>query len=494
MIRSSNVFGGHFVLQSGDVTPPPDPPSEPVPPATVVNVTTANTLATINAIPADRTIQFADGTYSLGGTIVPKTGQYYLGNLSNPAAVVLQGTGNFRAFNGGGAIAPGCVIKSLKITGYDCGMGRSFVPNPTGDVQDGRALLGAIEQASGWQILDCHVVANYCSGMTIGNGTRVARCLINDNGHKGIGGGIEANSCRARDLLIEDNQIDGNCLFDMNKTWDSGGIKLIGGATPGGLNPALNPAANNTFRRNRISRNNGPGIWWDWDVHDGEIANNSIFLNHASGIVIEASATAHIHHNQIGDNCTGSLPALITFRCNTVGVQNSKRCLLEDNLFYVNRELAGALTQHNRATGAVNTPKGGIYVGWFTGVENEWSGNVWLMEANGLFSAQLDNHSCSNSSSSCTGVSCSFMCGTVETGCDIAATPTGPTIGGNFMCFIPQAADNHLNVQDGDTFRIASGTANKWFFQTNSTQITGSFSAYIPDWDVIPSWTTPPGK
>ncbi len=408
--------------------------------------------------------------------------------------MVLQGTGNFRAFHGGSGNAPGVTLSGLTITGYQSGMGNQFVSQPTGVNEDAKAQIGAIEDAGpDWVIADCRVIANYCTAIRMGNGTRVSRCTISDNGHVGILVGRETNVNRARDTVIEDTTIAGNCRFNMNKTWDSGGIKYVGGATPGGLNPALFPARNNIVRRCVITANNGPGIWWDWDVFDGEIHHCSIFANHASGIVIEASATAHIHHNQIGDNCTGSLPALISFRCCALGIQNSKKCVIEDNLFVITRENSMAITQHNRATGTVNTPKGGVYVGWFTGTENAWQGNVYLLLANGPLVEQYATHSCGNPNVACSGTSCSFMCGTSQTGCNITSTPTGPTLGGNFLCFIPQAGDDHHNVSEDNTYRIASGSPAQWPFEKNAT-VLGSPASFVPDWQQLPTWTIPPGR
>ena len=360
----SLVYRAVILGQMG-LTPDPDP-------VNTVNVAPGVSSAFINGLPAGTLIQFANGTYQ-GLSLLPKAGQIFRGNPANPAAVVLQGTGNFRAFHGGSGNAPDVTISGLTITGYQSGMGSQFVSRPTGQAEDAKAQIGALEDACpNWVIADCRLVANYCTALRMGNGTRVSRCTISDNGHVGILVGRETNVNRARDTVIEDTTIAGNCRFNMNKTWDSGGIKYVGGATPGGLNPALNPARNNIVRRCLITANNGPGIWWDWDVFDGEIHHCSIFANHASGIVIEASATAHIHHNQIGDNCTGSLPALISFRCCALGVQNSKKCVIEHNLFVITRENSMAMTQHNRATGTVNTPKGGVYTGWFTATENRW--------------------------------------------------------------------------------------------------------------------------
>jgi hypothetical protein len=374
-------------------------------------------------------------------------------------------------------------------------MGAQFVSRPTGVPEDAKAQIATIEKVNNWQILDCRIVANYCTGIRAGNGSRIARCTISDNGHVGILGGIEDNLCRGRNMIIEDNVIEDNCRFRMNFTWDSGGIKFVGGATPAGTGgTALNPARDNLIRRNVIRRNAGPGIWFDWDVIASEICNNSIQDNEATGVVIEASGGIHIHHNQIGDNAWGgSLPALVSFRCSTVALQNSKKCILEDNLFECAHQRASVMTQHNRATGTVNTPKGGIYMGWFTATQNTWRRNVWLMTANGAFEAQFHTHTCSNNNVNCTGTSCPGMCGTSQTGCNITSTPTGATLGGNFMCFIPQPGDNHFNVQDGDDFRIASGTPNKWSFHTNSQQ-AGSPASFIPNWAVAPAWSTPPGR
>jgi hypothetical protein len=474
------------ILGQMGLTPDPDP-------VNTVNVAPGVSSSFIKGLPAGTLIQFANGTYQ-GLSLLPKAGQIFRGDPANPAAVVLQGTGNFRAFHGGSGNAPNVTISGLTITGYQSGMGSQFVSRPTGQAEDAKAQIGALEDACpNWVIADCRLVANYCTALRMGNGTRVSRCTISDNGHVGILVGRETNVNRARDTVIEDTTIAGNCRFNMNKTWDSGGIKYVGGATPGGLNPALNPARNNIVRRCLITANNGPGIWWDWDVFDGEIHHCSIFANHASGIVIEASATAHIHHNQIGDNCTGSLPALISFRCCALGVQNSKKCVIEHNLFVITRENSMAMTQHNRATGTVNTPKGGVYTGWFTATENRWSDNVYLLLANGPFAQQFHTHSCSNPNLACTGTSCSFMCGTSQTGCNITSTPSGPTLGGNYLCFIPQPTDNHHNVSQGNTYRIASGSPAQWPFETGATVLPNPAS-YVPNWQQLPTWITPPGK
>jgi hypothetical protein len=481
----SLVYRAVILGQMG-LTPDPDP-------VNTVNVAPGVSSAFINGLPAGTLIQFANGTYQ-GLSLLPKAGQIFRGNPANPAAVVLQGTGNFRAFHGGSGNAPDVAISGLTITGYQSGMGGQFVPRPTGQAQDAKAQIGALEYAGpDWAIEDCRIVANYCTGLRMGGGTRVSRCTIADNGHAGILVGRESNLHRAQGTVIEDTTIAGNCRFDMNKTWDSGGIKYVGGATPGGLDPALLPARNNVLRRCIITANNGPGVWWDWDVLDGEIHHCSIFANHASGIVLEGSATAHIHHNQIGDNCTGSLPALVTFRCCALGVQNSKKCLIEDNLFVVTRANSMALTQHNRATGTVDTPQGGVYVGWFTGTENQWRGNVYLLLANGPFVQQFATHSCGNPNVAGTGVSCSFMCGTSQTGCNISSTPTGPTLGGNYLSFIPQPGDDHHNVSQGNTYRIASGSPAQWPFETGATVLPNPAS-YVPDWQQLPAWSLPPGK
>ena len=143
--------------------------------------------------------------------------------------------------------------------------------------------------------------------------------------------------------------------------------------------------------------------------------------------------------------------------------------------------------------GSPFSPQGGVYTGWFTGTENTWLDNSWLMLTNGTFESTFADHACSNNNQACTGLACSTaLCNVTGTDCNTLSTPTGDTLGGNFLCFIPQAADNHFNAQTDDTFRIASGTANKWPFSTGHVQL-GNPTGFVPDWSVIPTWASPPG-
>ena len=453
-----------------------------------MNVAPGVSSSFINGLPADTLIQFANGTYQ-GLSLLPKTGQIFRGNPANPAAVVLQGTGNFRAFHGGSGNAPDVTISGLTITGYQSGMGSQFVSQPTGagrgrqgaDRRDRgrRPGLGDRRLPAGRQLLHGAPHGQRHPGQPLHDqrqrprrhpgrprDQREPRARHGDRGHDDRG-----------QLPLQHEQDLGQRRHQVRRRRHAGRPR-----------PRALPARNNIVRRCIITANNGPGIWWDWDVFDGEIHHCSIFANHASGIVIEASATAHIHHNQIGDNCTGSLPALISFRCCALGVQNSKKCVIEHNLFVITRENSMAITQHNRATGTVNTPKGGVYVGWFTGTENRWQGNVYLLLANGPFVEQFHTHSCGNPNVACSGTSCSFMCGTSQTGCNITSTPTGPTLGGNYLCFIPQAGDDHHNVSQGNTYRIATGSPAQWPFEEGATVLGNPASlrprlAAAPDLD-----------
>ena len=66
----------------------------------------------------------------------------------------------------------------------------------------------------------------------------------------------------------------------------------------------------------------------------------------------------------------------------------------------------------------------------------------------------------------------------------------------NFRCFLPTSGSDHFNVSTGNTYRMPGTTLPTRFpFDVNHTNMTnGNPAGFVPDWEVVPTWSTPPGK
>lgn len=444
--------------------------------------------AAIQGASAGDTIRFAAGTYQGLSTITPLDDQTYLGDQANPASVVLDGQAiDKRAFDGD---ASRVTLRGLTVTGYATGYSTTLDNPSLNDHEDARAQIGAIYPNAGgglgpafdWVIEDCRVVQNICRGIFLCGGMRISRCVISSNSHTGIGG-------RCADTITEDCDIQDNCRIHPNQHWDSGGIKITGGAEEGGV--LYPPCTNNVIRRCRIWDNFGPGIWFDFNVFGCEIHNNSIYLNTDLGIQLECCATIYVHHNQIGDNQLNSASegAIFDFEHSW---QNSKKSRFEDNLVVTKRGrtlLAGQQNRGPTTAGSSANPQGDAHIGHFSCTENNLSGNVFLLISNGAFTEIHDDHPCSNENVNCTGESCP------EDYWNQTPRVDGLGTSGNAFCFLPDQGFPQYNTASNNTYRLESGSPSPFSFDTTGTVVsgTGEATAYEPTWTVVPSWTTPPG-
>jgi parallel beta-helix repeat protein len=146
------------------------------------------------------------------------------------------------------------------------------------------AQRGAIHARDGlrWTIEDCVVRLNSGAGISVGTGTRVRDCDINNNGQIGVEG--DGNG-----ILIEGNRIWSNNIYGFDPGWEAGGAKI-----------ALSDGV--TFRRNHVYENDGTGLWCDIECRNVVYEENLVENNRHIGIFHEISFNAVIRNNTVRHN------------------------------------------------------------------------------------------------------------------------------------------------------------------------------------------------
>nr|WP_233160792.1 right-handed parallel beta-helix repeat-containing protein [Actinophytocola xanthii] len=210
--------------------------------------------------PPGTTFWLGPGTHTLVadqfGQVIPKDGNVYLGA---PGAV-LDGRGiNRAAFT---QQASGVVISGLTIRGFVASLNQGVVNH---------------DSAPGWVIEGNVIEDNDGAGMMAGNGQRILRNCLRNNGQYGINayrnGGIS-------DLVVEGNEITGNNTDD----WEAQvpGCGCTGGAKFWAVDGA-------DIRDNWVHHNRGAGLWADTNNNDFVIEGNLIEDNDAEGLFYELS-------------------------------------------------------------------------------------------------------------------------------------------------------------------------------------------------------------
>ena len=457
------------------------------------------TSATINGFAANTKIVFNPGTYT-NLAIVPKNGQWFQGEDGSALTTLTSNLAQQVAFSGG---ATDVFIQGLTIRDYSPGgMPRNFNSNPTPtDPEPNGAQKGAIEFTGDkntrpdWTIYECKVTNNYGTGIKLSPGMWVSQTEVSNNGHCGLNG-------RGYVILVTDCQVFGNGRWHLSATWDNSAIKMSGGQTPWISDPAPPPAARgNVIRRCLIHDNDGYGVWTDWDVDQLTVERCSIYANGWGALSFEASARPWVHHCQLGDNLRRTPDNWLGSA--ELNWQATKWGLFEDNLVIVKNNVSNKLGQFTQNTRSASSYQGGIVVGHFTCTENRFERNVFVHLAGATAAAGIlfNDAFCLQPIASCTDTQCLTECTVAGTNCRLTWPGIGvvpDNIGGNSMCFVPGASHNHLNVGQDNTYR-ATGTpptlptTSPWGSDTGQT-FGGSPDSFIPDWTVLPTWTTPPGK
>lgn len=315
-------------------------------------------------------ILFAPGTYN-GLSIRPRDGQAFLARDGDNSARLDGRRQNIRALHGG---AKGVYWEGIDVTGYSSGLD----PNGNFDQRDHRGQIAAIHPddsdgdgpARDWTIVGANVDDNDCRGITACPGMVVSHGSVSDNlGMTGIGGSASYGQL-FQHLAVAGNNRSGR----FNRHHDSGGIKLTGGGrTPSGRGPK--PLAVAPVFRHIISFGNlGPGLWLDWDISDALFEDCFVVGNERGGLILECCAHTTVRRCVFVDNVTvGQDNSVMSFN-GGIGIQNSKKTLVEACDFWVSNGYAIYL-QYQCRPAAVRTPMASVGIGYFTGTENRVLGN-----------------------------------------------------------------------------------------------------------------------
>jgi parallel beta-helix repeat protein len=130
--------------------------------------------------------------------------------------------------------------------------------------------------SANWQLEDCVFEWSNGRGLTLRDGARILRCIGQDNGQMGFGGG-------GRDVLVKDCTLRRNNWKGYNVSWEAGGCKFV--------------KVDGMRLENMTSyENTGHGIWFDIDNRNFTITGCTAYANHGldrdhqgSGIFIEIS-------------------------------------------------------------------------------------------------------------------------------------------------------------------------------------------------------------
>ncbi|WP_244626375.1 right-handed parallel beta-helix repeat-containing protein [Bradyrhizobium ivorense] len=162
-----------------------------------------------------------------------------------------------------------------------------LIDNLTVEKYGSRAQKGAIHAREGlrWVIENCVAQLNSGAGISVGTGTRVRGCDVHHNGQIGIEG-------EGKDILIDGNRIWSNNIYGFDPEWEAGGVKI---AISNGV----------TFRGNRVTDNNGVGLWCDIECRNVLFEDNFVENNLYSGIFHEISFNAVIRRNVVRHNGRG---------------------------------------------------------------------------------------------------------------------------------------------------------------------------------------------
>lgn len=146
------------------------------------------------------------------------------------------------------------------------------------------AQRGAIHAREGqrWTIENCVVRLNSGAGISVGAGTHVRNCDINNNGQIGVEGDGDG-------ILIEGNRIWSNNIYGFDPGWEAGGAKI---AESNGV----------TFRGNHVYNNDGSGLWCDINCRNVLYEGNLVENNKHIGIFHEISFNAVIRNNTVRHN------------------------------------------------------------------------------------------------------------------------------------------------------------------------------------------------
>jgi parallel beta-helix repeat protein len=226
-------------------------------------------------------------------------------------------------------------------------------------------------------IEDCVIEKMNGAGLGFGGeGVVVRRCIMQDNGQLGFGGG-GANHLLMTGCIIRNNNVKG-----FERGWEAGGDKIC-------FSHGV------VIEHCQFLENRGCGIWFDIANHDCTVRNCLIANNEDAGIFSEFSYGLHGVDNVIIGNGFADTPGAWGAAAG-ICLSSSPNCVIERNLLIGNKE-GFNFREQDRTTPNDNTPGKEVWVwnhdqlirnnvlaynrdaqtwGWFDTDTQEWPANT----------------------------------------------------------------------------------------------------------------------
>jgi hypothetical protein len=274
-------------------------------PASAVSMTPGDTLqAIVDAHPAGTVYCMAAGTYR-NQTIVPKSGDVYIGQ---PGAIMDGGETTRFAFRSILEPNQSAPIRNVTIRGLTVQRYAS-----AGSIKNFISPEGAIEAGEGW-VIEGNLIQNNISGLSMGRGNWGwgDGAVIRDNRIvDNLEIGVEINGSN---ILFEHNELarNGGALNDQDRAWAGGGSKFTDQPVFANnqfrdmIQRSRSPDDHLIIRYNHVHSNVGIGLWLDINNRYAIIEHNLIEDNYGSGILDELSAYTTIRFNILRNNRAGN--------------------------------------------------------------------------------------------------------------------------------------------------------------------------------------------
>lgn len=201
------------------------------------------------------------------------------------------------------------------------------------------AQTGAIDiDGDNWSVEHVTARFNHGVGLVLGRGTKVTGGHYNDNGQVGIG------AWKAHGAEVVGVEAARNNYADFDRFWDAGGLKIT-------------ESTGVTVKDSYIHHNNGVGLWFDIDMKNVLVENNTMSENRHVGLSYEISWDAVIRNNDFIRNGTPAEGQPGNWLVGAqLGIQNSTNVQVYGNTMEAANGAGGiALLHENRGGSSMGT-------------------------------------------------------------------------------------------------------------------------------------------
>jgi hypothetical protein len=293
------------------------------------------------AAPEGAVFYLPDCTYTNVRNVNPKNGQRFIGQ--SQSGVIIQGNTEIsRAFSGN---SDDVVIANMTVRNYGAGNNQNEAPivGNTGYSSNGTTAI-----ADDWHIYRVSLTDNGNSGIIMGNRWIIQDCAFYRNNPTGLGGSRGVGGWIA-DSYFEDNGTDGASGWAVNNAqikiawWNVGPWGDSARDSSTWVDYHGNDLADqtetsetlritgNTFEGSGLVR----GVWFDLDVRDTEVSNNTFNNARTFGVFYEGSNNGWVHHNTFNNSGTwwGAPTTSAYVSSAAVSTGASDNILVEENIF-----------------------------------------------------------------------------------------------------------------------------------------------------------------